>query len=186
MKEFLINKLGREQGERLWELISKRLLYLKNTAEYSSRKREKLLKNLILPRIAMYQILCEEGFSKENALSLMDEHMVIYNAIPMKEKYQLLDKLPFAYDIFRLGFTRVVSTSDLWDAEIKRGKNHFSVTISKCFWYDTFQKYGCEELCQFACKCDKITYGSLNHIGFSRSQTIGTGGLCCDFKFKKL
>ena len=31
-----------------------------------------------------------------------------------------------------------------------------------------------------------MTYGSLKKIGFTRTQTLGYGGDCCDFHFFKL
>ena len=31
------------------------------------------------------------------------------------------------------------------------------------------------------CECDNYTYGGLKKMGFTRTQTLGTGGELCDF-----
>ena len=41
------------------------------------------------------------------------------------------------------------------------------------------------EACRFFCECDNYTYGDLKKVGFARTQTLGTGGEKCDFRFYK-
>lgn len=36
---------------------------------------------------------------------------------------------------------------------------------------------------QVFCDSDFATYGNLPGIKFERTQTLGSGGQCCDFKF---
>lgn len=55
----------------------------------------------------------------------------------------------------------------------------------KCPYTDYCKKYGCEELTHIFCKNDEYAYGNLPGINFIRTETIGTGGSCCDFKFKR-
>lgn len=184
-RDYLISKLGQETGERIYQAFLRHLDALNCSAACNSKQQAKVLNNLLLPRIALYLTLLEEGVDKQTALDLLEEHMIINNGLPMKAKYQKLDQLPCAFGLFKTGFTTIVKHSDLWDTTITKGKDQFSVTMHRCFWHDTFAKYGCPEMCQFACKCDEITYGDLKHIGFSRTQTLGMGGQCCDFVFYK-
>lgn len=44
---------------------------------------------------------------------------------------------------------------------------------------------GCPEACRFFCECDNYAFGDLKKVGFRRTQTLGTGGDCCDFHFYK-
>ena len=44
---------------------------------------------------------------------------------------------------------------------------------------------GAPEACRFFCECDNYTYGDLKKVGFARTQTLGTGGEKCDFRFYK-
>ena len=186
MKAFLIDKLGEQNGSRIWELTQHRLGQLRSEAPHKSRQQTKVLRNLLLPRIALYQVLLEQNYSKEQALKLLEAHMVIANAIPMRKKYDALDRLPCAYFLFRTGFAKIVRSSDLWDADVDDSdSSEFHVTMHRCFWHDTFAEYGCPEICQFACQCDDLTYSDLHHIDYSRTQTLGTGGTCCDFYFRK-
>ena len=185
MKEFLIEKLGEERGPALAAKIEARFEKLLKEARPHSKQQDKVFKKNLLPRIAMYQVLREEKMDQAQIMQLLDDHMVVTGAIPMRKNYEKLDSLPGAFGLFKFGFTRVVSSSDLWDADIAKEKNAFSVTMRRCFWHDTFEEYGCPEMCQFACRCDDITYGGLKHIDFKRTQTLGTGGTCCDFRFTK-
>lgn len=185
-REYLVQKFGEAKGNDLADQAKNRYDALLKEAEPMSRQQKKVFAGMLLGRISLYQILQESGFSQEEALKIMEEHMVILGAEPLKKKYEGMDKTPFAYGLFRFGFTHIVPSSDLWEADIDTSeKDSFSVTMHRCFWNDTYHKYGCPELCQFACACDDITYGDLKHIAYHRTQTLGTGGTCCDFQFQK-
>ena len=56
--------------------------------------------------------------------------------------------------------------------------------IRNCIYWDACQKYGCPELCEIFCKSDFVAMEGVSpQIRFGRTQTIGTGGSCCDFSF---
>ena len=185
-REYLVHKFGEERGGHLADLAEVRFHKLLQEASPKSKQQMKVFAGMLLPRIALYQILLENDFSQEEALKIMEEHMVILGAEPLKKKYESMDKMPFAYGLFEFGFTHIVPGSDLWEADIDTSeKDSFSVTMHRCFWHDTYREYGCPEVCQFACACDDITYGDLKHIAYHRTQTLGTGGSCCDFHFEK-
>lgn len=82
-------------------------------------------------------------------------------------------------------FTKIVLYNDPRNAEIDSVKEKFTVTMHRCSRKDTFDKYGYSQMCQFACKCDGITYGDLKNIGYYRTQTLGIGGSFYDFRFYK-
>lgn len=46
--------------------------------------------------------------------------------------------------------------------------------------------FGCPELISVFCDSDRAVYGDLPGIRFERTQTLGTGGACCDFKFTRV
>ena len=183
MEGFLKEKFGEALGARIARCTEARLQTLCSDLSGYSRPQKKVLRENTLPRIALYQTLLEQGVDKEQALAIMDEHMVRSAAIPMHKNYEKLDRMPLGWAFFKGGFTTIVSHSDLWDADVAVSRGDFTVTMHRCFWKDTFDRYGCPELCQFACRCDDITYGDLEHIGYHRTQTLGTGGSCCDFRF---
>ena len=186
MKNFLIGKFGKDRGSMLYGLTERRFQELSSEAPKKSKQQEKVFRTMLLPRVALYQTLLDQDFTREEALRVLEEHMVLCGAEDLKKKYAAMDKLPFAYSLFRFGFTHIVPGSDLWEADIDTSKkDEFSVTMHWCFWRDTYEEYGCPEICPFACKCDDITYSGLRHIQYFRTQTLGTGGECCDFRFVK-
>ena len=63
------------------------------------------------------------------------------------------------------------------------GAPRFAADMLRCPYVDTCAKYGCPELAQFSCRADDITYGNLHpKLVWGRTQTMGTGGSCCDFR----
>ena len=186
MEKYLRKALGEERGGRLYARSEERLARLRREAEPQSMARNMILKRMLLPYVALYQVLTEDGMEKPEVLQLLDGMMVETAGLPLKKQYDRMDSLPCAYAMFRMGFTKVVKHLDLWQADIDASrKDSFAVNIHQCFWHDTFVKYGCPEVCALACRCDELTFGEMKHIGFRRTQTLGTGGSCCDFYFTK-
>ena len=59
----------------------------------------------------------------------------------------------------------------------------FAVDMTRCPYVEICEKYGCPELCQFACRADDITYGNLHpNLIWARTQTLAMCGECCDFR----
>ena len=186
MKKFLIAELGPEKGAELYQKTQERYQQLLKSATEKPGQQKKIFEKMLLPRIALYKTLQENGYTQQEAYDLLEKHMIEIGAKPQRKNYGFMDKFPFAYQLFRFGFTHVVPSSNLWEADIdKSKKDEFKVTMHKSFWHDTYVEYGCPEVCAQACKCDDLTYGGLRHIEYLRTQTLGTGGSCCDFHFKK-
>lgn len=57
--------------------------------------------------------------------------------------------------------------------------------VTRCPYQDYCEKYGCGEIVQIFCRNDEYAYGNLPGIRFIRTQTLGTGGNCCDFKLER-
>lgn len=105
--------------------------------------------------------------------------------LPRIALYQALQKTGF-YAIYSKVFLKIMRTTDLQESTQKAGKNYFDITITKCLWHTACVENGCAELCSLFCDVDDVTYGGLKKISFSRTQTLGYGGSCCDFHlFKK-
>ncbi|MFR4476668.1 MAG: L-2-amino-thiazoline-4-carboxylic acid hydrolase [Ruminococcus callidus] len=140
----------------------------------------------ILPRIALYQALQKTGFSQEDVSAYAE----VYDGQSCCEKAFLHNKkmelaLGF-YAIYSKVFLKIMRTTDLQESTQKAGKNYFDITITKCLWHTACVENGCAELCSLFCDVDDVTYGGLKKISFSRTQTLGYGGSCCDFHlFKK-
>ena len=152
--------------------------YLKEIHE-TSYSRYWIVKNTILPRAVIYKILKESGYDAD---ALMTEYMK-RNAEPSHAKLLKLEQLPFFYELFSTGFILLVKHCDAWASETE-SEQHFSAgTIHKCLWHEICIQIDCPEACAYFCKSDEYAYSNLKKIGFHRTQTLGTGGNCCDFVF---
>lgn len=63
------------------------------------------------------------------------------------------------------------------------GERPFAVDMTRCPYLDTCTRYGCPELTRISCRADDISYANLHpRLVWARSQTLGGGGCCCDFR----
>lgn len=185
IKEFLNEEFGADKGK---ELFDKQEIILNKLIENTKNKSENQMKELIqtiLPRIALYKDLVNDGFSEEDVYKHMQKYMIDIVAKQKHLSTVKMEKVPGFYSIYSNIFLRVVRTTDLWESVQKHGKNYFDVTMKKCLWHTACVENDCEELCCLFCDVDNITYGGLKKIGFSRTKTLGYGGDCCDFHFYK-
>lgn len=145
----------------------------------------KTLKNTILPRIALYKALNNYGFSMEDSNNHMKNYMLNYIAKSKHNSMVKMEKVPGFYSLYSKIFLKIMRKTDLQQSKQKHNAKSFDVTITKCLWHQACVENECPELCRLFCDVDNITYGELNKIGFTRTQTLGYGGDCCDFHFFK-
>lgn len=185
MKEFLVNKYGTERGGMLYSIQQRGLKDLLANTTGRTKTQMKTLKNVILPKVALYQALQKE-MPQEQAYQVVKEYMVTVVCAKSKEQYLMIEKLPGFPAVFQKLFVRTVLKSDNWKAEcVQANKAGFQVDIHQCLWNDACVENGCPELTKVFCECDDINYGSLKKITFSRTGSIGKGSTLCDFHFKR-
>jgi len=144
----------------------------------TSRSRLKMIREGILPRVAVYGALKERGLLADE---FMDRYVREVAGPMMHGMYAKAEKIPGFWTLFTGVFKRVTDKSDYWICESRKDGDRFYLDIHKCLWHDTCSEVGYPECCRFFCECDNYTYGGLKKIGFSRTQTLGTGGEKCDF-----
>ncbi|MBR4081570.1 MAG: L-2-amino-thiazoline-4-carboxylic acid hydrolase [Clostridia bacterium] len=141
--------------------------------------------NQLLPMIALYEKAAEITGSREDALAFMDKWAFIETEKMMK----------YARGLMKLGLYRLMPSMCEMLLDRMFGKTagfeyrrvpdapKFAADMLRCPYFETFKKYGCPELTQFCCRADDITYGNLHkNLVWARSQTLGMGGGCCDFR----
>ncbi len=139
----------------------------------------------LLPMIALYEKAKEITGSQEKALLFMEKWAFIEAEKMMK----------YARAVMKLGVYRLMPALCENMLDKMFGENAgfayrrvpdapcFAADMTRCPYVDTCKKYGCPELCQFACKADDVTYGNLHpKLIWGRTQTLGMGGSCCDFR----
>jgi hypothetical protein len=140
----------------------------------------------ILPGLAFYQVLTENGESQESALALIDqtfEILFVDNLARMKK----LGKLSFVYPFLRLFIKPAMRQypPEGWAIEwVQNDRNAIRFDMKSCFYFDTLSKYGAPELTASFCQVDDFIYGNMSpYVIWQRSKTIGRGEAYCDFCF---
>ena len=185
IKAYLIDEFGNEKGFSLLNKQEKILHELIGNIKNKTENQMKTLIQTILPRIALYKVLSNEEFSKEEVYHYMQKYMIEKIAAKKHASTAKMELVPGFYSIYSRIFLKIMRTTDLQENEQKQGKDYYDVTIKKCLWHTACVENGCEELCRLFCDVDDVTYGGLKKIGFTRTKTLGYGGDCCDFHFFK-
>ena len=185
IKNFLFSELDTEVAQKIFDeqnnILDKNFLNAFNKTKHQL----KTLKNTILPRIALYKALNNYGFSMEDSNNHMKNYMLNYIAKSKHNSMVKMEKVPGFYSLYSKIFLKIMRKTDLQQSKQKHNAKSFDVTITKCLWHQACVENECPELCRLFCDVDNITYGELNKIGFTRTQTLGYGGDCCDFHFFK-
>ncbi len=185
IKNFLFSELDTEVAQKIFDeqnnILDKNFLNAFN----KTKNQLKTLKNTILPRIALYKALNNYGFSMEDSNNHMKNYMLNYIAKSKHNSMVKMEKVPGFYSLYSKIFLKIMRKTDLQQSKQKHNAKSFDVTITKCLWHQACVENECPELCRLFCDVDNITYGELNKIGFTRTQTLGYGGDCCDFHFFK-
>lgn len=185
IKNFLFSELDTEVAQKIFDeqnnILDKNFLNAFN----KTKNQLKTLKNTILPRIALYKALNNYSFSMEDSNNHMKNYMLNYIAKSKHNSMVKMEKVPGFYSLYSKMFLKIMRKTDLQQSKQKHDAKSFDVTITKCLWHQACVENECPELCRLFCDVDNITYGELNKIGFTRTQTLGYGGDCCDFHFFK-
>lgn len=185
IKNFLFSELDTEVAQKIFDEQNNILDKIILNAFNKTKNQLKTLKNTILPRIALYKALNNYGFSMEDSNNHMKNYMLNYIAKSKHNSMVKMEKVPGFYSLYSKMFLKIMRKTDLQKSKQKHDAKSFDVTITKCLWHQACVENECPELCRLFCDVDNITYGELNKIGFTRTQTLGYGGDCCDFHFFK-
>lgn len=185
IKKFLFEEFGKEKGTVVFEKQNEVLKELITNTKNKSKNQMKTLTNTILPRIALYKVLQKEDLPKDEVTNYMRKYMIEKIAQRKHSSTVKMKIVPGFYSIYSKVFLKIMRTTDLQKSEQKCGKGFFDVTIKKCLWHTACIENDCPELCRLFCDVDNVTYGGLKKIGFTRTQTLGYDGECCDFHFYK-
>lgn len=183
IKAFLIEEFGESKANTLFHSQEKTLDTLIENTKNKSENQMKTLVQTVLPRIALYKTLSKDSLSKEDVYAYMRKYMLDKVAAKKHASTAKMELVPGFYSIYSHIFLKIMRTTDLQKSVQSHTKDSYDVTITKCLWHTACQENGCEELCRLFCDVDDVTYGGLKKIGFTRTQTLGYGGDCCDFHF---
>lgn len=139
----------------------------------------------ILPCIAFYEVLVRVTGEKEKAIEFFEKWSLveIEKMAPALKKIMRLGLYKKAPDICDKMLDKLFGPEAGFESREVPGAKKFARDMTVCPYNETCKKYGCPEIAQFFCKSDDITYGNLHpKLVWGRTQTLGMGGDCCDFR----
>jgi len=176
---------GKEKTTAIVELAQKYYQECLELCKDASKGEWTHLEDTILPTTAVYKALLE--LDNENALE--NTNAIIINlcetggnilnnvlkipgmaAVFMK----LLPKMAIKLFGIECGFDYI---------NFEANTKMIQMDMTRCPYVKYAKRFQVDELMMVFCNSDFATYGNLSKISFRRTETLGTGGSMCDFKF---
>lgn len=179
----LLPLVGQKQYERVLERYYE--LYSKHSMPESAVLKHHLVQG-ILPGLAYYQLLREDGKTQEEALQKIDQ---VFEELYAKNirAFQKLGRLPFFYTILRMYIRTAMREYPAagWEMIWQQvDGSAIRFRMNSCFYFNTLKAYGAPELAASYCRVDDLIYGSMSsQVLWQRTQTIARGAEYCDFCF---
>ena len=143
------------------------------------------LEDTILPTTAVYKALLE--VDNENALKYTNDIIInlcemggsilnnILKVLGMPSVFmKVLPKMAVKLFGRECGFDYI---------NFEANSDRMQMDMTMCPYVKYAKRFQVDELMPVFCNSDFATYGSLEKITFRRTETLGTGGSKCDFKF---
>lgn len=185
-----------ELAERRGEATAARLIALAE-ARYdelfegyrrpASRALRVHLERSLLPGLALYQTLLDQGDTQEEALAEM-ERLMASSVRGLTQLMARLGRLPRPFALFRLlepWVVRLGFPAEGWEIEpVENSADCVAYNVRRCIYLDTLTSYGAPELTRVFCAGDDIMFPALApSITWERTMTMGRGGERCDFRW---
>ncbi len=188
IKSALNKHFGKKEAAKLLSAAEAHYIRLEQQCQDATPGEWTHLRDTILPTAATYLALR----SREEATALSTTRSIIIGMCEKISKIankilklpgmaslfmQLLPKM--ALNLFgeKCGFTYEGYTAT---------KTQLTMNMTSCPYCRYAQLLDVAELVPIFCESDFATYGHLECIRFTRSQTLGTGGEMCDFRFERV
>lgn len=187
IRKALIRRYGEATTTQITTLAERHYETCENLCGQATNGEWQHLEGTILPTVAIYKALRE--IDPENALpaahAIMMELCQMGGAIVGR-----VMKLPGMQALFMWVLPKMADkmfgeACGFRFENYEAGKRLLKMDMTACPYCRYAQKLGCPELMEVFCDSDFATYGNLPGIRFERTQTLGTGGCCCDFKFSR-
>jgi L-2-amino-thiazoline-4-carboxylic acid hydrolase-like protein len=184
----LTEELGKYRGREILARVQTRYSGLLGySVRYPQRALRMHLETNILPGLALYQVLREEGINQAPALEVVDRIIEI-RVEAIRKKLVWVGKFAFFYHLVRWStrtVMRVGYPAAGWKVEwLEVGPKQVAFNIHRCFYREVLTSFGAAELTSSFCRGDDLLYKDASpHLRFERTRTIGRGDDCCDFRF---
>lgn len=176
---------GEETTKQLIGLAQKHYEACRQLCQTASKGELQHLTGTILPTVAFYKALRE--LDPENALRNVHTVMICLCEKGGAVAGKLL-KLPGMKSVFmwvlpKMAVNMFGESCGFQYENYEASPNLLKMDMTACSYCRYAELFGCPELMPTFCESDFATYGNLPGIRFVRTQTLGTGGSRCDFRF---
>lgn len=189
-RHVLTKRRGDAEGARLFARVQTRYdeLYAERPRPSNRALRFHVERN-ILPGLAVYQTLLEEGDDRQAALAGV-ESLMTPSLAGLRRLVPLLGRLPDPLAVFRLIVRRVVKLAfppEGWDIEpVEDSDDCIAFNIRRCIYLDILTSYGAPELTPVYCAGDDTVFAALPpSITWERTMTLGRGDDHCNFRWRR-
>lgn len=145
------------------------------------------LEKVILPGLALYQVLLDEHGDQDRAL---DEVQTLFGVAfgQLGPGMARLEHLPGVFNLFRWLARRVVEyafPAEGWRIRwVQDDDEALAFDVQGCIYLDVLTSYGAPELAPLFCWVDDLAFESLPPwISWERTGTLARGDDCCDFRW---
>lgn len=183
----LIKLYGEDTTQQITALAEKHYADCELLCQNASEGEWQHLSGTILPAVSLYKALLE--IDPENALK--SAHTVMLKLCEMGGAVAgKMMKLPGMKEFFMWFLPKMAvklfgESCGFRYENYEASKHMLKMDMTDCPYCRYAKLFGCPELMPVFCDSDFATYGNLPGIRFERTQTLGSGSSCCDFKFTR-
>ena len=183
----LAEKRGEAEAARLIARAQTRYAALLDDRVRPARRALRIHQELaILPGLALYQALLEDGADSATALAELDALMASTVA-PLRTVMSILQEGPAPFALFRClepWVVRLGFPTEGWEMKpVQHDAECVAFDVHRCFYLDTLTGYGAPELTAIFCSPDDVVFSALApSITWERTMTLGRGHDHCDFR----
>lgn len=185
IKKELVRLYGKEKADVIVELGKKHYEDCLLLCQSASKGEWMHLENTILPTVSFYKALLEV----DNVNALRNTTAILIGLCEKGGKaLNLILKIPGMKSVFMKVLskmaTRMFGRESGFDYEnFETSEKLLQMDMTMCPYLKYVNTFNVPELAPLFCESDFATYGNLSGISFERTETLGTGGRKCDFKF---
>lgn len=146
------------------------------------------LKSRLLPGLSIYKALLEDGGDREKTLGEVDALFRTAFFTPMLKGIRVLNVLPDPFPIVKPVLKMMTREEYLPGSQeiVEDSADCFALNVYRCFILDTLAKHDAPELTALFCNTDDWLSETLPKISWERTKTLGRGGDCCDFRWRRI
>lgn len=188
IRKELIKLYGKEKTNSIIELAENHYQECMTLCQNASKGELFHLENTILPTTSFYKALLE--VDNENALKNTNAIIIGLCETGGKALDHIL-KFPGMKSVFmkllpKMAVKMFGRECGFDYKNLKVSNTCLEMDMTVCPYVKYANIFKVPELTPVFCESDSATYGNLSGISFKRTETLGTGGSKCDFKFLRI